>query len=186
MKNIALIVAVLSFLCIQPVVQVSAGNSTLTNPQIQQTISPPAPQRESFTLVLDKARKGDAKSQFSLGLMYAKGEGVAQNKKKAVEWCIKSAVQGYVEAQYNLGILYANGDSVEKDMRKAVNWYTKAAEQGHAEAQLNLGLCYMTGDGIEINRILAHKWWVKSASQGNKTAQENLDLLCKQSPTVCK
>ncbi len=140
----------------------------------------------SFNDTQKKAELGDAKAQFDLGLMYAKGEGVAKDKQKAIEWCTRSAEQGNPEAQLNLGIIYANGDSVTKDKRKAFLWYTKAAKQGFAEAQLNLGLCYATGEGVAVNKMEAYKWWLKAASQGNETAKQNLEFLCKQTPSVCR
>jgi uncharacterized protein len=173
-----LVVAAFSFICLQIPLQVLAGTNDINKTRVQQSAS--------FKEVLEKAEKGDAKAEFTVGFMYAKGEGVAIDKKKAVEWCSRSAEQGYAEAQYNLGILYAKGDGVPKDLRKSVLWYTKAANRGYADAQLNLGLCYVTGEGVAVNKMEAYKWWLKASQQGNKTAQENIDLLCKQTPSVCR
>ena len=175
----SLIVVAFSFIYLQLPLQVFAGPTDNSNTtRIQHSTS--------FNEVLEKAEKGDAMAEFTVGFMYAKGEGVAIDKKKAVEWCARSADQGYAEAQYNLGILYSKGDGVPKDPRKSVMWYTKAAQQGYAGAQLNLGLCYVTGEGVAVNRTKAYKWWLKASQQGNKTAQENINLLCKQTPSVCK
>ena len=40
------------------------------------------------------AEQGDAKAQYNLGVMYAKGEGVAQDYAQAAEWYNLAAAQG--------------------------------------------------------------------------------------------
>jgi TPR repeat protein len=179
-RKIIVLFVVLSFLWIQPAINVTAGTSDGPAPSTTDT------PRISFSQTLKKAESGDAKAQFELGLMYAKGEEVARDKQKAIMWCTRSAEQGNPDAQLNLGIIYANGDSVPQDKRKAVAWYTKAAKQGLGEAQLNLGLCYARGEGVAMNKMVAYRWWLKAAKQGNKIAQENIDLLCRQNPRACK
>jgi TPR repeat protein len=52
------------------------------------------------------AEQGNAKAQFNLGVMYAKGLGVSQDYKEAAKWFRKSAEQGHENAQYNLGLIY--------------------------------------------------------------------------------
>ena len=88
--------------------------------------------------LLEAAKKGNADAQFKLGVCYAKGDGVAQDQTKAVEWWHKAAAQGHAEAQYGLGLCYVDGIGVEKDQTKAVEWLRKAAAQGHAAAKENL------------------------------------------------
>ena len=46
----------------------------------------------------EKAEKGDAGAQISLGLMYANGEGVPEDDVEAVKWYRKAAEQGHDEA----------------------------------------------------------------------------------------
>ena len=70
--------------------------------------------------------------------MYYQGEGIAQDKVKAVYWFTKVAEQGLVDAQHNLAIMYGKGDDIKQDKIKAVYWCTKAAEQGYPNAQYNL------------------------------------------------
>ncbi len=43
----------------------------------------------------DLAQKGDARAQYSIAVMYRKGQGVAQDPAKALEWARQSAEQGY-------------------------------------------------------------------------------------------
>ena len=88
------------------------------------------------------AEQGDAKAQFSVGLMYDQGHGVLQNHETAAKWITLAAEQAYVNAQCNLGVMYHNGEGVPQDDKIAAQWFTLAAEQGHAQAQTNLAFLY--------------------------------------------
>ncbi|MBR4985961.1 MAG: sel1 repeat family protein, partial [Proteobacteria bacterium] len=79
-----------------------------------------------------------ANAQYSLGLLYQKGEGVAQDKAQAAEWYRKAAEQGLGVAQYSLGLLYQKGEGVAQDKAQAVEWIRKAAEQGYSDAVVAL------------------------------------------------
>src|ERR1700730_13146340 len=51
-----------------------------------------------------RAEQGDANAQFTLGKMYANGQGMGRDYAEAVRWLRKSAGQGDAEAQYGLGV----------------------------------------------------------------------------------
>jgi len=84
------------------------------------------------------ADKGDASAMFNLGVLYANGDGVAQDSGKARELYEKAADKGDASAMFNLGGLYANGDGVAQDYAKAREWYEKAADKGDADALASL------------------------------------------------
>ena len=65
------------------------------------------------------ADKGDGDAMGSLGVVYAKGQGVAQEYAKAREWNEKAAQKGNANAMTNLGVLYASGQGVAQDYAKA-------------------------------------------------------------------
>ena len=94
------------------------------------------------------AEQGHAGAQSLLGLMYRKGQGVAQDDKAAVKWYRLAAKQGFAGAQYNLGLMYAHGEGVPQDYKAAVKLFRLAAEQGDAQAQYNLGVMYDEGKGV--------------------------------------
>ncbi len=75
------------------------------------------------------AEQGDAVAQYNLGIMYSKGQGVAQDYAEAVKWYRKAADQGNADAQNNLGHMYSKGRGVSQDDAEAVKWYRKAAKQ---------------------------------------------------------
>ena len=63
-----------------------------------------------FNTVLKKAKAGDHDAQYNLGIMYAEGQGVPQDYKKAAEWFTRAADQGEALAQTSLGVMYDKGD----------------------------------------------------------------------------
>ena len=126
------------------------------------------------------AEDGDAEAQYNLGLMYAKGEGVAEDDREAVKWTRLAAEQGLAAAQFNLGLMYDKGEGVAEDDREAVKWYRLAAEQGLAAAQYNLASMYARGKGVPEDYVKAYAWLNLAAAQGDKKAVKVKDLLRKQ------
>ncbi|MDY0351880.1 MAG: tetratricopeptide repeat protein [Desulfobulbaceae bacterium] len=106
--------------------------------------------------------------------------------KSTVEDVKQRAEQGEAEAQFKLGALYKNGEGVEQNYDKALEWYTKSAEQGYADAQVILGAMYYTGQGVEQDKSKAFEWWSKAAAQDNEAGKRSLDMLCSESPWLCK
>ena len=150
--------------------------------KIEQKTEAAAPAKEltpeeKFAQTKREAEAGNAEAQFSLGAMYAKGEGVPKDTAKAVEWYQKAAEQGYADAQLKLGVMYAISEGVPKDAAKAVEWFQKAAEQGNADAQFSLGWMYDSGEGVPKDSVKAAEWYQKAATQGNADAQGRLGFM---------
>lgn len=139
---------------------------------------------------------GYAPMQAELGRDYMTGAGVAQDKRKAVEWLKKAADQGECRAQFWLGQAYERGDGVEKDDYRALtlwqlsresNWddatekleglqaeFGKPAEEGDPSAQFFLGAAFENGYGVERDFEKAVGWYRKAAEQGHPGALEIL------------
>ena len=126
------------------------------------------------------AEQGNADAQYSLGIIYDIGEGVAKDCKAAFEWYKKAAKQDNVNAQLNLGVMYINGRGVTQDYEAAAVWYEKAAILGDHLAQYYLGAIHLTGQGVKQDDIRAHMWWSVAAFQGSKKAIINRDILEKK------
>jgi uncharacterized protein len=73
------------------------------------------------------AEQGAASAQFSLGMMYAKGQGVPQNYQAALKWFHKAAEQGDASAQNYLGLMYERGRGARQDFILAHMWSSIAA-----------------------------------------------------------
>lgn len=64
-----------------------------------------------------------------MAIMYAAGDGVAQDYAEMRQWLQKSAENGYALSQFQLGLLYAKGITVDQDVGLARMWLGFAAEQ---------------------------------------------------------
>jgi len=81
------------------------------------------------------AEQGHSPSQYNLGFMYYKGEGVPQDYETAVKWYTLAAEQGDSNAQNNLGVMYANGQGVPEDFIYAHMWFSISALNGNANGR---------------------------------------------------
>ena len=73
------------------------------------------------------AADGDRRAQGSLGDMYRKGYGVAQDHAEAVKWYQRAADQGSAHAQDGLGLMYRDGLGAPHHARCAYIWFDLAA-----------------------------------------------------------
>lgn len=80
------------------------------------------------------AEQGDARAQFSFGLLYENGDGVPRDYAKARQWYEKAAAQGDAKAQLYLGLQSSFGQGVPMDAVDAYMWYSLAAGNGNMHA----------------------------------------------------
>lgn len=113
------------------------------------------------------AEQGFMLAQCFLGVMYACGEGVEQNKAEAVRFYRLAGDQGYAMAYYNLATLHFNGDGVAQDTREAVRLFRLAAEQGNALAQYFLGMIYAEGNGVAQDKREASRLYHLAADHAD-------------------
>jgi len=73
------------------------------------------------------AECGDPFAQDDVGVMYAKGYGVAQDAVTAAKWFARAAGQGHPCAQFHLGLCYQDGLGVPQDYVLAHVWFNLAA-----------------------------------------------------------
>lgn len=74
---------------------------------------------------LPLAEQGLADAQFNLGILYEKGQGVAQDFAESARWYLKAAHQGDANAQFSVAALYEKGIGLPPDPEKARHWYDK-------------------------------------------------------------
>ena len=141
---------------------------------------------KAFPLYLQAANQDHIMSQYSLGLMYQKGDGVTKNSQQAFYWFKQSAEQGYEWSQNKLGDLYKDGEGTPKDLNKAVYWLRKAAEQDHVWSQYNLAQMYKYGKGVQKDNQQAVYWYRKAAEHDNEWAQLSLGNFYKAGKGVKK
>ena len=123
------------------------------------------------------AEQGHSPSQYNLGFMHYKGEGVPQDYETAVKWLTRAAAQEHIDAQFRLGAMYWSGIGVLQDYEAALKWYTLAAEQGDSNAQNNLGVMFASGQGVPEDFIYAHMWFSISALNGNANGRKSREII---------
>jgi TPR repeat protein len=151
---------------------VSADNDA---PEDAQAVYDKGDYKRAYDLWLIGANEGNAEAQFNIAVMYSRGEGVAQNNAKAIEWYTHSADQGYAPAQYNLGAAYLDGQIVKGSEALAASWWLKAAKQGFVQAQFNIGSLYCRGIGVAQDTEQCKHWYGKAADNGDEHARKMLD-----------
>ncbi len=149
---------------------------TNDNQVIQQQLDTPQLNTPlSAELLLTKlktsAKRGDARSQFSLANMYYNGINVTKDDKLAFYWYLQVAEQDYASAQFNVANSYYYGLGVGKDLEQALSWYEKAALLGYEAAQLNLAKLYEAGIGVDRDLTLAQQWYEAAVNQFDPEAQ---------------
>ena len=75
------------------------------------------------------------RSEYNMGMIYSRGEGVPKSMGESLRWYRKAANQGYVRAQRKLGNFYAQGVGVPRNYARAYMWYNLAAAAGDSEAR---------------------------------------------------
>lgn len=123
------------------------------------------------------ANAGDPNAEMQLAIIYAKGEGVAQDYATSATWFRAAANHGVARAQYDLGVMYERGRGVTVDLSQAAEWYLKAAQAGYPLAQYNLAVCYTKGQGIRRDLTEAALWYHRAAAQGVVQAMINLAVM---------
>lgn len=118
------------------------------------------------------ADEGNPGAQYQLGVMYYRGEGVAQDYGEAAKWFRAAANNGDADAQFNLGLMYSHGQGVSQDFVQAHLWFSLAAwryanSKGHhwaiediylAARNRNWALAKLNPEQIAEARRLVQDW----------------------------
>ena len=104
------------------------------------------------------ARLGLKQAQYQLALQYDRGEGVEQNKQKALEWVLLAAAQEDVESLYAAAVWLERGYSGKPEPYQALNFYEVAAQKGHKNAMTTLISIYAGTDAIPQNKERGLYW----------------------------
>ena len=129
----------------------------------------------SFSYYLRSAHLGNAKGMFTVGNMYDRGLGVAENKELAVQWYQKASMLGNGSATYNLALKYLNGEVVQEDPIFAGKLFERAAELGAVSGMLATGHAYHYGRyGMAVDYAVAAQWYQKGVDQGDAHCMRHL------------
>lgn len=120
------------------------------------------------------AAAGRPFAQIALAGLYANGEGVPQNPRRAFELYLAAAEQGIAAAQIRVGMTYLMGlEPVERDAAAGRRWLIAAARQEDGGALGLLSQLYRGGAGIEPDTDLADELMMRAAEVGHPIAQRD-------------
>jgi TPR repeat protein len=133
------------------------------------------------------AEQGDLPAQWKIGRMYAEGDGVKRDDKKAFEYFNKLAIQNADESPIGpharfvssafvaLGNYYLSGipnSDVKPDKERAYEMYSYAASYfGDPDAQYRLARFYLGTEGSPKDARQAARWLGLAAQKGQYKAQ---------------
>lgn len=168
----------MAVLCDEVALQDSRGTAAAgTAPAVQSPRKPNGEVSEAVANCIAAAKRGQADSQFQLGVMYCTGKEISQDLARATQWYRLAAEQGHPYAAHNLAVMLLKGDGADRDLAAAFRWSSRAAEGGAPEAQLMLGNLYFGGVGTAPDPARARFWYERAAAQGNSIAAAKLRAL---------
>ncbi len=123
------------------------------------------------------AEQGQAEAQFSLGVLYALGQGVQADLAEAVRWYSRAAEASGAAARYNLGEKYNQGVP-GRSVDDARSWIAALSRLGEASSPLAVGSDYHFGaQGLPKDAERAYHWFGRAAEQGHAMAWYRLAQL---------
>lgn len=131
----------------------------------------------------NRAKHGDAESQYKLAQLYKQGSKVEKNLSIYKKWLEEAAKTGHPDAMCELGDCYANGVSVEQDEMAALSWYESAVAAENVKANHKVATILITGllddDSNSLPKELkrAEKLLRFAANHDDVDAQYKLGLL---------
>lgn len=128
--------------------------------------------REWFEYGLARPGSQRGNSLYMLGMMYFKGDGVSQDRNKALVLWRKAADEEHPASMGLLGRAYMEGKmGFDKDEASGLVLLEKAANGGNTPSSVYLGNIYARGEGVAQDMQRAMKWYEQAASVGDAHAQ---------------
>ena len=140
MKHLTILFLLLTF--ISTFAQATTPFNSINNSKNIET-----PQHTKYYYAKQAAKNGHREAQFDLAMMYATGNGIVKDERKAFNWFHKAARNGHTEAKYLMGVSFNQGRGVREQKELARYWFKLAAKAGHTKATYQLSL---------IEKSLAH------------------------------
>jgi uncharacterized protein len=130
----------------------------------------------AIELLTPLAERGNAVAQLKLGLIYARGEGVAPNGAAALRWLAAAAEQGQSEAQFELGVAHRDGLGTPVDGKLAMQWFQRAAQAGVPHACHAIGEMYLDHPDVPQDYAAALVWFLRGAQEDDADSLYNIGL----------
>jgi TPR repeat protein len=106
--------------------------------------------------------------------MYARGDGVKKDSKKAIQLYWLASRYGYAKADVNLGNYYLQGHTVGQNFKRATELFAKACQSKDMLGCNNLGLNYLRGTGTHPDKAKAFQLFKTACNGDNGEGCRNL------------
>jgi len=121
-----------------------------------------------FNFFRKYAEQGSSLAEFSLAIMYFRGQGTNVNVVTAKRYLYKAAKAGEPGAQYQLGYFLMHGLYLDKDLERARKWFKRAARKKVLDSSEKIA---------EIDTLLDAKMeTAQSILHVHETAQQQVEI----------
>ncbi|MDZ4838140.1 MAG: protein kinase [Candidatus Melainabacteria bacterium] len=117
---------------------------------------------------------------YLLGICYYFGDGVNQDRAKAVELYQAAALLDHGGAACELGLCYIDGDGVERNVEEGMNWLRVAADFGSTAALDKLGKIESASVMDDVERNQVESWFATTRGVSLQPAEVKLRSLLKE------
>ena len=117
-----------------------------------------------------KAEEEHAASLDLLGMLYATGQLLEKDPKRAADLFRKAAVLGETSAKFHLAMALREGFGVRRNLEESFAWLRVAAKEKSPEAMFALAEAYDQGLGVEKNAEIAETFFSQAALKGERRA----------------
>ena len=117
------------------------------------------------------SEQGEVQSQVMLGLLYARGDDVDPDSKKAAKWLAKAFKDEDETLHITIGLVYYKNRGSSAEDREAVELFEKAIDGEGKVAQYHLGMLFLSGSGVDKDMKKAAGLIRKSKAAGYAKAK---------------
>lgn len=125
--------------------------------------------KKAAELFEKSAQLGYKDGQYMIALLYDRGEGVPEDKEKALDWGLLAAAQGDVDAIYATAVWLERGYKGKPEPLMALSLYEQAASKGHKNAMSSLISIYSSGEANIPQNLKRADYWRSELQKANKT-----------------
>ncbi|XP_038048532.1 cytochrome c oxidase assembly factor 7-like [Patiria miniata] len=113
-----------------------------------------------------------------LGALHLYGKGLDKDRKKAVDYFVKSCEGGYMTGCYGAGVALSGGET--KDPPRAAAYLQRACDSDHQESCFQLGSIYLQGlEAVEKDMAKAFRYTLRSCQLGHMYGCANVSRMYK-------
>ncbi|PSU33607.1 tetratricopeptide repeat protein [Photobacterium lutimaris] len=118
-----------------------------------------------------KAKRGEAKELFELGLVLIRGQGTDIDVESGLEKVLEAADKQLIAAMLFLGDWYLSEFAHPHEPREAFIWRFRAARLEDIDGFMKTAFCYQAGVGVSKDSRRAMYWLERAAERGDGEAQ---------------